>query len=78
MKARIVMCWEPPWEIPPMTRSCGREPLSKASGLSGLPRLSQASTPKQESVFYYFMTFTNSSDINRGLTLTTFLWRKLT
>ena len=29
-------------------------------------------------LFYYFMTFTNSSDINRGLFLTTFLWRKLT
>ena len=26
----------------------------------------------------YFMTFTNSSDINRGLFLTTFLWRKST
>ena len=29
-------------------------------------------------VFYYFMTFTNSSDINKGITLTTFLWRKST
>ena len=27
-------------------------------------------------LFYYFMPFTNSSDINRGLSLTTFLWRK--
>ena len=45
-------CWEPPREIPPMTRSCGRELLSKASGLKGLPRLSQASTPKPESVCF--------------------------
>ena len=29
-------------------------------------------------LFYYFMTFTNSSDINGGLSLTTFLWRKST
>ena len=36
----IPVCWEPPREIPPMTRSCGRELLSKASELKGLPRLS--------------------------------------
>ena len=35
--------------------------------------------PKTRSyLFYYFMTFTNSSDINRGLSPTTFLWKKLT
>ena len=39
-------CQEPPREIPPMTRSCGRELLSKASELNGLPRLSRASTQK--------------------------------
>ena len=51
-----------------MTRSCGRELLSKASELNGLPRLSRASAPKTRICpFYYFMTFTNSSDINRGL-----------
>ena len=43
-------CQEPPREIPPMTRSCGRELLSKASELNGLPRLSWASIPKPESV----------------------------
>ena len=31
-------------------RSCGRELLSKASGLEGLPRPARASTPKPESV----------------------------
>ena len=45
-------CREPPWEIPPMTRSCGRELLSKASGLNGLPRLSWTSPPKPESVCF--------------------------
>ena len=43
-------CQEPPREIPPMTRSCGRELLSKASGLEGVPRPAQVSTPKPESV----------------------------
>ena len=45
-------CRKPPREFPPMTRSCGRELLSKASELKGLPRLSQASTPKPESVCF--------------------------
>ena len=44
--------WEPPREIPPMTRSCGRELLSKASGLNGLPRLSRAPTQNPESVWF--------------------------
>ena len=36
----------------PWQKSCGRELLSKASELNGLPRLSQASTPKPESVCF--------------------------
>ena len=48
----VVMCQELPREIPPMTRSCGRELLSKTSELKGLPRLSRASTPKSESVCF--------------------------
>ena len=48
----IMSCREPPREIPPMTRSCGRELLSKASELNGLPRLSRASTQKPESVWF--------------------------
>ena len=71
-------CWEPAREIPPMTRSCGRELLSKASGLEVFPRPAQASAPKPESLSYYFVPFTNSPDINRGLSPTTFLWRKST
>ena len=43
-------CREPPREIPPMTRSCGRELLSKASGLKGLPGPSRPSTWRPESV----------------------------
>ena len=45
----------------------------------GAPQAFSSIYPKTRiCLFYYFMTFTNSSDINRGLTLTTFLWRKLT
>ena len=40
IKRHILHCREPAREIPPMTKSCGRELLSKASGLKGLPRLS--------------------------------------
>ena len=50
ISVRFQGCREPPREIAPMTRSCGRELLSKASGLRGLPRFSRASTPKPESV----------------------------
>ena len=39
-----------PWAIPPMTRSCGRDLISKASGLNGPPGPARASTPKLESV----------------------------
>ena len=78
IKRHILHCWEPAREIPPMTRSCGRELLSKASGLEVFPRPAQASAPKPESLSYYFVPFTNSPDINRGLSPTTFLWRKST
>ena len=45
-----VLCREPAQAIPPRTRSCGRELLSKASGLEGLPRPARGSTPNPESV----------------------------
>ena len=37
----------------PWQKSCGRELLSKASELNGLPRLSRTSTPKPESVLLF-------------------------
>ena len=49
-KGTLIFCREPAQAIPPLTRSCERELLSKASGLEGLPRPAQASTPKPESV----------------------------
>ena len=37
-KMGSIKCQEPARAIPPMTRSCGRKLLSKASGLEGLHR----------------------------------------
>ena len=43
------------------------------SGLTGLPWICLSVYPKTRiCLFYYFMTFTNSSDINEGLSPTTF------
>ena len=57
---------------PPMTRSCGRVLVGKASPL-GLPE----HLPQNQNLFYYFTTFTHSSDINGGLSLTPFLCKKI-
>ena len=76
----FVCCREPAREFAPMTRSCGRALMGKASqGSRGTPWICLSFYPKTRiCLFYYFMTFTNSSDINGGLSPTTFLWRKLT
>ena len=58
-----------------MTRSCRRALKGKVSQGSRVPPLVCLSVyPKiRICLLYYFMTFTNSSDINGGLSLTTFL-----
>lgn len=58
-----------------MTRSSGRGLTGKASqGSRGAPWTFLSVYPKTRiCLFYYFTTFTNSSDINEGLSLTTFL-----
>ena len=69
---------EPAREFPPMTRSWGRALTGKASQSSRAPPWICLSVyPKTRiCLFYYFTTFTNSSDINGGLSPITFLWRK--
>ena len=48
------------------------------SGLEGRPRTCLSVYPKTRiCLFYYFTTFTNSSDINGGLSLTTFLCKEI-
>ena len=71
-------CREPARAIPPMTRSCGRELLSKASGLEGVPRPAQVSTPKPESVCLTILCLSSTLLTYRGLSPTTFLWKKST
>ena len=74
-KVRLVkaMCREPPQEISPMTRSCGRDLMSKADQNSRDPLnlLKHLSQNQNLSTVYYIMPFTNSSVINRGLSPTT-------
>ena len=60
-----------------MTRSCGRTLTGKASQGSRTAPPSPMDLPERlpqnQNLFYYFTTFTNSSDINGGLSPTTFL-----
>ena len=64
----------------PWQRSCGEDLICKGkSELERPPWTCPSIYPKTKiCLFYYFMTFTNFSDINRGLSPTTFLWRKST
>ena len=48
------------------------------SGLKGPPGPAQAHPQTRICLSYYFMSFTNSSDNNRGLSPTTFFWKELT
>ena len=62
-----------------MTRSCRRALIGKASqGSRGTPWICLSIYPKTRiCLFYYFTTFTNSSDINRGLSPTTFSLKEI-
>ena len=74
------MCQELPREIPPMTKVMQREPdRQKQIGPRGIPWICLSIYPKTRiCLSYYFVPFTNSSDINKGLSPTTFLWKKST
>ena len=73
------LCREPAQEFPPMTRSCRRALMGKASqGSRGTPWICLSVYPKSRiCLFYYFTTFTNSSDINRELSPTTFSLKEI-
>ena len=72
-------CWEPAQEFPPMTKVMRRDLIYKGeSGLKGPPWTCPSIYPKTKiCLFYYFTTFTNSSDINRGLSPTTILCKEI-
>ena len=72
-------CWEPARESPPMTKVMQRGLICKGeSGLKGPSWTCPSIYPKTKiCLFYYFTTFTNSSDIKEGLSPTTFLCKKI-
>ena len=78
----IHCCQEPPREIPPMTkvmrRGPGRQRQNRTRGTLWTCSSIDPETKTCLSTVYYIMPFTNSSDINRGLSPTTFLWKKST
>ena len=75
-------CQEPAMGFPTHDKVMQESP--DGQGESGLkdhppPQICLSIYPKTRiCLFYYFTTFTNSSDINGGLSPTTFLWRKST
>ena len=75
----VTVCREPAREFPPMTKVMRRGLICKGeSGLKGPPWTCPSIYPKTKiCLFYYFTTFTNSSDIKGGLSPTTFLCKKI-
>ena len=71
---------EPAREFPPMTKVMWRGPdMQRQIRTRGAPWTCSSIYPKTRiCLSYYFVPFTNSSDINRGLSPTTFLWKKST
>ena len=77
-----IICQEPPQEIPPMTKVMWRRPdRQRHIRARGIPWTCSSTYPETKiclSTVHYIMPFNHSSDISRGLSPTTFLWRKST
>ena len=69
LEKEMATCREPPREIPPMTKVMRREPdRQRRIRPQGTPSICLSIYPKTRiCLSYYFVPFTNSSDINRGL-----------
>ena len=80
LKKTLTLCRKPPWEIPTITKVMQRRlDRQRQIRIRGAPWTCSSIYPKTRiCLSYYFMPFTNSSDINRGLSPTNFLWRKST
>ena len=74
-----VNAWSQHGSSHPWQRSCGEDLTCKGeSELEGPPWTYLSIYPQTKiCLFYYFTTFTNSSDINGGLSPTTFLRKKI-
>ena len=79
LEKEMAICWEPAWRIPPMAKVMRKRPDGQRRDQDSRDPLDLLEhLPPNQNLSYYFMSFTNSSDINRGLSLTTFLWKELT
>ena len=66
-----------PGSIPPLARSCGETWWARQIRTQGIPwACSSIYLRTRNCLFHYFMSFTNTSNINRVLSPTTFIWRK--
>ena len=81
LRSALEECQEPAHKIPPMTRSRGETRQARRIRTRGTPWTGSSIYPDTKiclSTVYYIMPFTNSFGITRGLSPTTFLWRKST
>ena len=75
----LLLCREPAREFPPMTKVMRRgSDMQRRIRTQEAPWTCPSIYPKTKiCLFHYFTTFTNSSDINGGLSPTTFLYKKI-
>ena len=77
-KKKRARCWEPAREITPMIKFLQRRPdRQRWIRTRGIPSTCLSICPKTKiclSTVYYTIPFTNSPDINRGLSPTTFFF----
>ena len=77
-KKKRARCWEPAREITPMIKFLQRRPdRQRWIRTRGIPSTCLSICPKTKiclSTVYYIIPFTNSPDINRGLSPTTFFF----
>ena len=68
---RLIFCWEPAWRIPPMAKVMRKRPDGQRRDQDSRDPLNLLEhLPPNQNLSYYFMSFTSSSDISRGLSLT--------
>ena len=79
-KKKRARCWEPAREITPMIKFLQRRPdRQRRIRTQGIPSTCLSICPKTKiclSTVYYIIPFTNSPDINRGLSPTTFFFEE--
>ena len=68
---RMIFCWEPAWRIPSMAKVMRKRPDGQRRDQDSRDPLNLLEhLPPNQNLSSYFMSFTSSSDISRGLSLT--------